>query len=128
MSIHTSVPQHPHSDKPAGNSSGPSGITIAAQAAQHIALRGRPLRIRVKGGGCSGMRYVFAFEHADQTSDRDLCFAHDNGACIVVDPLSYVFLEGGTLDYQSELLASSFVFHNPKATNACGCGDSFSVF
>jgi iron-sulfur cluster assembly protein len=101
-------------------------ITIADCAAGHIVLCSGLLRIRVQSGGCAGMRYIFTFE--ESLSDQDLLSHHANGARVVVDPLSHIFLEGGTLQYQKELLASTFVFINPKASNACGCGDSFSIF
>jgi iron-sulfur cluster assembly accessory protein len=37
------------------------------------------------------------------------------------------FIHGSTVDYQQELLSSHFVIINPQASNACGCGDSFSI-
>ena len=41
--------------------------------------------------------------------------------------LSYTFLKGTTLDYDTALLTRGFVFHNPNATQSCGCGSSFGA-
>jgi iron-sulfur cluster assembly protein len=31
------------------------------------------------------------------------------------------------IDFQRQGLNAAFVFHNPNATGACGCGESFTV-
>jgi iron-sulfur cluster assembly protein len=31
------------------------------------------------------------------------------------------------MDFQSEKLASGFVFNNPNQTDACGCGESVTL-
>ena len=43
-----------------------------------------------------------------------------------VDPKSFIYLHGMTLDYQETLMQQSFVFVNPNASKSCGCGTSFS--
>ena len=40
---------------------------------------------------------------------------------------SYIFLAGTILDYSGGLNGKGFVFNNPNAKTACGCGTSFSV-
>ena len=42
-----------------------------------------------------------------------------------VDPKSYEYLKGMTLDYTETLMESAFVFHNPNAKKSCSCGKSF---
>ena len=42
---------------------------------------------------------------------------------VVVDPKSYVYLDGPTLDYETTLMGHGFKF-NPNAKGTCGCGES----
>jgi len=50
-----------------------------------------------------------------------------NGVRLVVDPMSYQYLIGSTVDYLEDLQGSRFIIHNPNAKTTCGCGSSFSV-
>ena len=79
-------------------------------------------RLGVVGGGCSGLSYKFKLEAAPRASDN--IFEYD-GVHVYVDPKSYEFLKGLTLDYSESLLESAFVFHNPNAKKSCSCGKSF---
>jgi iron-sulfur cluster assembly protein len=83
------------------------------------------LRVGVKGGGCSGLSYTFAWEREARTGDE--VFEGPHGAKIFVDKKSYLFLNGTTLEYDTELLSRGFVFHNPNAKQTCGCGSSFGA-
>jgi iron-sulfur cluster assembly protein len=82
------------------------------------------LRLGIVGGGCSGMSYKFKFETAPRPNDH--VFEVD-GVQLVVDPKSYQFLDGMTLDFRNTLMEQAFVLHNPNATKSCGCGKSFQV-
>ncbi|HIO66094.1 MAG TPA: hypothetical protein EYN40_05300, partial [Planctomycetes bacterium] len=44
-----------------------------------------------------------------------------------IDPKSWLFLNGTTVDFKESLMGRGFVFENPNASGACGCGTSFSV-
>src|SRR5437867_6268103 len=81
------------------------------------------LRLGVLGGGCSGLSYQFKFDTKERPSDK--VYEYD-GVKIFVDPKSLLYLNGMTLDYQESLMQSGFVFDNPNAKKACGCGTSFS--
>ena len=83
------------------------------------------LRVGVKGGGCSGLSYTFAWEKQARLGDE--VFEGPEGAKIFVDKKSHLFLDGTTLDYDTELLSKGFVFHNPNAKSTCGCGSSFGA-
>jgi iron-sulfur cluster assembly protein len=82
------------------------------------------LRVGVKGGGCSGLSYTFAWERQPRLGDEVF---EEHGAKIFVDRKSYLFLKGTTLDYDTALLTKGFVFNNPNAKQTCGCGSSFGA-
>ena len=82
------------------------------------------LRLGVKGGGCSGLSYVLAFD--DKINEKDLVL-EKNGVRVVVDQKSMFYLSGTTLDFTDGLNGRGFVFNNPQAAKTCGCGSSFGV-
>jgi iron-sulfur cluster assembly protein len=81
------------------------------------------LRLGVQGGGCSGMSYVLRFETESDEHDNIFEFG---GVRVFIDPKSFVYLRGMTLDFEDTLMRQGFVFNNPNATKSCGCGTSFS--
>jgi len=82
------------------------------------------LRLGVQGGGCSGLSYNIRFD--TQPRERDRIFQYGD-VRVFVDPKSFIYLHGMTLDYQETLMQQGFVFVNPQATKSCGCGTSFSA-
>ena len=83
----------------------------------------RGLRVKVVGGGCSGLSYKMDL---DEKRDGDRVFERD-GARIIVDRKSYLYLNGTELDYADDLMQSGFNLHNPNVKRTCGCGASFGV-
>lgn len=83
------------------------------------------LRISVVSGGCSGMTYSACIDNT--LSDTDQVLFEENDLRIIADPNSAMFLDGLSIDYSDDLIASGFRFKNPKAVKACGCGSSFAV-
>ena len=83
------------------------------------------LRVGVKGGGCSGLSYTFAWEREPRFGDD--VYEGVEGAKIFVDKKSLLYLNGTVLDYDSSLLSRGFVFNNPNAKANCGCGSSFGA-
>ncbi|MBL3826049.1 MULTISPECIES: iron-sulfur cluster insertion protein ErpA [Marinobacter] len=82
------------------------------------------LRVFVTGGGCSGFQYGFSF---DENQDEEDTVIERDGVFLLVDPMSYQYLVGATIDYQEGLQGSQFVVQNPNASSTCGCGSSFSI-
>jgi iron-sulfur cluster assembly protein len=83
------------------------------------------LRIGIKAGGCSGLSYTFAWEEAPRPEDH--VFEGPEGSKVFVDPRSFRYIDGTTLDYDTSLVSKGFIFNNPNAKSSCGCGTSFSV-
>ena len=88
---------------------------------QGVELTG--VRVGVTGGGCSGLSYVLDFEKEPRLGDS----VFGDSPKIFVDRKSLVFLRGTTLDFEGGLNGKGFVFKNPNAKDACGCGSSCSV-
>ena len=113
-------------------------ITLTERAAQKVqeilAEKGLPekagLRFAIKGGGCSGFEYVV--DLVPQPRKFDMPSRHDkvfvsNGARILVDRKSLLFLDGTQIDWEEQDFGHAFVYENPNAKGICGCGTSFSV-
>jgi len=81
------------------------------------------LRVGVKGGGCSGMTYLLAFDHP---AGKDLAFEVDGIPCIM-EKSHGIYLAGMEVDWQGGLNSRGFVFNNPNASKTCGSGTSFAV-
>ena len=82
------------------------------------------LRMKVVGGGCSGLQYQLAFD--DQFGEND-SVVEANGVKVVVDEKSALYLVGTCLDFVDSLMESGFKIENPNATTTCGCGSSFGA-
>jgi len=82
------------------------------------------LRMKVVGGGCSGLRYELSFDDEVRDVDSEI----EAGVVrIIVDEKSALYLVGTVLDFVDSLQESGFKIKNPNATNTCGCGDSFAA-
>jgi iron-sulfur cluster assembly protein len=94
-----------------------------AMAKEGISPEEGGLRLGVMGGGCSGLSYSIKFDSHPRERDRIYEF---DGVRIFVDPKSFIYLHGMTLDYEETLMRQGFNFINPNSTRSCGCGSSFS--
>lgn len=107
-------------------------ITLTAQAADKVRrLMADPsqqdatgLRIKVVGGGCSGLSYQLALEREPAEDDH---VQESEGIRVFIDPKTYLFVNGTQVDYHETMMESGFSFQNPNATGSCGCGTSFSA-
>jgi iron-sulfur cluster assembly protein len=108
------------------------GIQVTETAARRIRLlmekQGMTeggLRVGVKGGGCSGLSYTFAWEREARMGDEVIAGPED--VKVFVDRKSLIYLNNTVLDYDTSLMSKGFVFQNPNAKSTCGCGTSFQV-
>lgn len=105
-------------------------VEMTDAAAKRIAkiVAGDPgktaLRISVEGGGCSGFSYKF--DLVEGRNDDDVAIEKD-GATLLVDDLSLVYMGGSVVDFVDDLMGQSFQIKNPNAVAGCGCGTSFSI-
>jgi len=83
------------------------------------------LRLRVLGGGCAGFQYDMYLDDKEPT-ELDETF-ESQGVRVAVDPLSFQYLDGTTVDYVESEFAMGFKFLNPNTKGSCGCGSSFSA-
>jgi iron-sulfur cluster assembly accessory protein len=103
-------------------------ITVTPAAAQRIlkitaGAELAALRLAVNGGGCSGFQYEF--EIAKTRDAEDLAFERD-GATVLIDTVSMLYVDGSELDFEDNLMGQAFKVNNPQAKSSCGCGTSFS--
>lgn len=99
----------------------------AARKLESLRVReaaGDYLRVRVTGGGCSGLAYKLKFVPEPKKGDL---LVQSHGASILIDTKSALYLKGMTLDYSDKLVAGGFKFNNPNAKASCSCGESFAV-
>ncbi|MEO3988490.1 Fe-S cluster assembly scaffold SufA [Pseudocitrobacter cyperus] len=106
------------------------GLTLTPAAAAQIrnlvskqpGIQG--VRLGVKQTGCAGFGYVL--DTVSDPREDDLLFESE-GAKLWVPLQAMPFIDGTEVDYVREGLNQIFKFHNPKAQNECGCGESFGV-
>ena len=126
------VTMSPANAAPPTESSAVKGVHVTEKAVERIRVAMEKegispadggLRLGVQGGGCSGLSYNLRFD--TQPRERDRVFAYAD-VRVFVDPKSFIYLSGMTLDWQETLMHRGFVFSNPNSKKSCGCGTSFS--
>lgn len=104
-------------------------ITVTETAAKKVSVlrleEGKPewgLRIRVVGGGCSGMSYELGWEDEAGADDT---VVESQGIKVYVDQSSAPYLAGTEIDFvENEMLGAGFAVKNPNVKSSCGCGQS----
>lgn len=74
--------------------------------------------------GCSGLAYSVDYVSQEQAFDEKI---ETPGGTFYVDGGSVLYLVGSVMDWREDDFAAGFVFENPNAKGACGCGESFTV-
>jgi len=106
-------------------------VVLTEAAAQRVKTMlekrgyGKGLRLGTRKSGCTG--YAYVVDYADDITPDDKLF-ESHGVTVVVDGKSLLNIDGMEVDYvRNNLLNEGFEFRNPNVTEACGCGESFSV-
>ena len=74
--------------------------------------------------GCSGLAYSVDYVTKPDPVDEKIATP---GGDFYVDAGSVLYLIGSTMAWVEDDFAAGFVFQNPNAKGACGCGESFTV-
>lgn len=109
----------------------PAALTLTPAAEARIAalMADAPegmigVRLSTPRRGCSGLAY--SVDYVRQASPLDERI-ETPGGLFFVDGASLLYLIGSTMDWQEDDFTAGFVFNNPNAKGACGCGESFTV-
>lgn len=81
------------------------------------------VRVSVKGGGCAGMTHDMVFEEKILDTDEVI---EIEGIKVIIDQISFQYLENITIDYIDSLISAGFKFTSPDIKGSCGCGHSVS--
>ena len=93
------------------------------------------LRVFITGGGCSGFQYGFTFDESVNPDDFviEKQVEDDEGGegsgtvALLVDAMSFQYLQSAEIDYREDHQGAQFVIRNPNAKTTCGCGSSFAI-
>jgi iron-sulfur cluster assembly protein len=82
------------------------------------------VRLSTPRRGCSGLAYSVDYVTEEEKFDEKI---ETPGGALYIDGGSVLYLIGSTMDWVEDDFAAGFVFDNPNAKGACGCGESFTV-
>jgi len=109
----------------------PAALTLTPAAEARIAalMASAPegtigVKLSTPKRGCSGLAYSVDYVSEAAPFDERI---ETPGGLFFVDGASVLYLIGSTMDWQEDDFTSGFVFENPNAKGACGCGESFTV-
>lgn len=77
----------------------------------------------VEGGGCSGFMYKWNVANSADLTEYEFIDISDN-VKLATDSMSYMYVQGSTIDYVEDLTGSRLIVTNPLAVTSCGCGES----
>lgn len=104
-------------------------LTSSAQARIAALMASAPadaigVKLSTPKRGCSGLAY--SVDYVTQAKPFDEVI-ETPGGMLYVDGGSILYLVGSTMDWVEDDFTAGFVFANPNAKGACGCGESFTV-
>ncbi len=109
----------------------PAAVTLTPAAEARVAaLMARApegaigVKLSTPRRGCSGLAYSVDYVHEAKPFDERI---ETPGGVFYIDGASVLYLVGSTMDWAEDDFAAGFVFENPNAKGACGCGESFTV-
>tara|TARA_Y100000590_G_scaffold92544_2_gene104651 strand:- start:3353 stop:3709 length:357 start_codon:yes stop_codon:yes gene_type:complete len=77
-----------------------------------------------EASGCSG--YTYAMDFVREIADEDIMFDCQD-LRVYIDPNSFNYLKGTTVDFVKEGVNEEVKFLNPNVKAVCGCGESFEI-
>jgi iron-sulfur cluster assembly protein len=109
----------------------PAAVILTAAAEARVAeLMARApadaigVKLSTPRRGCSGLAY--SVDYVSEEAKFDEKIETPSGA-FYIDGASVLYLIGSTMDWVEDDFTAGFVFTNPNAKGACGCGESFMV-
>ena len=119
------------SDTPTIRRPRPAAVALTPSAETRIAalMASAPegtigVKLSTPRRGCSGLAYsVDYIAEADPLDER----IETPGGSFFIDAASVLYLVGSTMNWVEDDFTAGFVFENPNAKGACGCGESFTV-
>ena len=109
----------------------PAAVTLTSAAHARIAelMAKAPegtigVKLSTPKRGCSGLAYSVDYVGEAQPFDERI---ETPAGPFFIDGASVLYLVGSTMDWVEDDFAAGFVFDNPTAKGACGCGESFTV-
>jgi iron-sulfur cluster assembly protein len=109
----------------------PAAVTLTPGAEQRVAdLMARApadaigVKLSTPRRGCSGLAYSVDYVTAENAMDEKIATP---GGIFYIDGGSVLYLIGSVMDWREDDFTAGFVFENPNAKGACGCGESFMV-
>ena len=109
----------------------PAAVTLTGSAEQRIAdlMAKAPadaigVKLSTPRRGCSGLAYSVDYVREEDPFDEKIATP---GGTFYIDGASVLYLVGSVMDWREDDFTAGFVFENPNAKGACGCGESFMV-
>lgn len=109
----------------------PAAVTLTARAEARIAelMAQAPagaigVKLSTPRRGCSGLAYSVDYITEEVKFDEKIVTPRGT---FYIDGASVLYLVGSTMDWVEDDFSAGFVFENPNAKGACGCGESFTV-
>ncbi len=109
----------------------PAAVTLTPAAEARIAaLMGKApadaigVKLSTPRRGCSGLAYSVDYVSEETSFDEKI---ETPGGVFYIDGASVLYLVGSVMDWREDEFTAGFVFENPNAVGACGCGESFMV-
>ena len=109
----------------------PAAVTLTPAAEARVAeLMARApddaigVKLSTPRRGCSGLAYSVDYVTEAVPFDEKI---ETPGGVFYIDGASVLYLIGSVMDWREDNFAAGFVFENPNAKGACGCGESFTV-
>ena len=109
----------------------PAALTLTPAAEQRITdlMAQAPddaigVKLSTPRRGCSGLAYSVDYVREAAAFDERI---ETPGGLFFVDGGSVLYLVGSVMDWVEDDFTAGFVFNNPNAKGACGCGESFTV-